>query len=113
LPSRRRNSAQPAAARDHATGHRVLSSARIHVNGARHVRAVASDRDIGVAWLECTPITTEFVVETADEVVYGLKEHVHGACIGNVDVVRLPASPKPVRLARCRGTREGDCPPVG
>jgi hypothetical protein len=62
--------------------------------------------------VQCRPIDYRFTAETAGEVVVGVFARISGACIGNVIVVPLPASTKPVRLATCEESCNGDCPPV-
>ena len=65
-----------------------------------------------VVRVQCSPIDYRFTAETAGEVVVGVYARISGACIGNVIVVPLPASTKPVRLATCQESCNGDCPPV-
>jgi hypothetical protein len=62
--------------------------------------------------VNCSPINFRFAADTTDEVVVGIHSGVSGACIGNVIVVPLPRSSKSVRLATCRDTCSGNCPPV-
>jgi hypothetical protein len=59
----------------------------------------------------CAPVYHRFTAETAGEVVVGIYTHATGACLGNVLVVPLPLSAKPVRLATCEQNC-GDCPPL-
>lgn len=65
-----------------------------------------------VVQLRCSPIEARFAVETAREVVVGIHQGISGACIDAPVVVPLPRSAKPVRLALCQQSCEGDCPPV-
>ncbi|MBK9035291.1 MAG: hypothetical protein IPL61_29235 [Myxococcales bacterium] len=62
--------------------------------------------------VRCAPIDHRFTAESAGEIVVGIYQRVSGACIDNAVVVPLPRSTKPVRLARCQESCEGDCPPV-
>lgn len=52
-----------------------------------------------VVSIMCAPTTFLFAAETDDEVVVGIKTGISGACLGDVLVVPLPRSTKPVRLA--------------
>jgi len=60
----------------------------------------------------CSPISERFTAERADEVVVGIYTSVSGACLGGVIAVPLARSTKPVRLAYCRESCNGYCPPV-
>jgi hypothetical protein len=60
----------------------------------------------------CSPIYERFAAERDDEVVVGIHTGISGACLGNVIAVPLPRSTKPVRLAFCRDSCSGYCPPV-
>jgi hypothetical protein len=62
--------------------------------------------------VDCTPTEVRFAAETSTEVVLGIYTRVSGACLDAPVVVALPRSSKPVRLARCQESCEGDCPPV-
>ena len=62
--------------------------------------------------VRCAPIEHRFTAETAGELVIGIYQRVSGACLDNIEVVPLPRTTKPVRLARCQESCEGDCPPV-
>lgn len=67
---------------------------------------------IAVATVWCTPLESRFVVETAGEVIVGVRLGLAGICIDTPIMVVLPRSPKPVRMASCQVTPEGDCPPI-
>lgn len=60
----------------------------------------------------CSPTTFRFAAETDAEMIVGVKTGISGACIGNVIVVPLPRSTKPVRVAHCWDQCHGECPPV-
>lgn len=62
--------------------------------------------------VRCSPIQATFVAETASQIVVGVHVGISGACIDVPVVVPLPRSTKPVRLALCQQSCEGDCPPV-
>lgn len=62
--------------------------------------------------LRCSPIEARFAAETASQVVVGIHQGISGACIDVPVVVPLPRSAKPVRLALCQQSCQGDCPPV-
>jgi hypothetical protein len=62
--------------------------------------------------VNCSPIDYRFTADRTDEVVVGVHQRVSGACLGNVIVVPLPRSTKSVRVATCRDTCGGECPPV-
>lgn len=64
-----------------------------------------------VVHVACTPIDFQFASETAGDVVVGVLTRVSGACLGNILVVPLPRTTKPVRLATCQESCE-TCPPV-
>ena len=65
-----------------------------------------------VVGVYCAPIDQQFVAETPSEIVVGVLTHPSGACIGNLLVVPLAPSSKPVRFARCAESCDGDCPPL-
>jgi hypothetical protein len=65
-----------------------------------------------VIQVQCSPTGFRFAADDVDEVVVGVKSGISGACLGNVLVVPLPRSTKPVRLARCQDSCVGECPPV-
>jgi hypothetical protein len=67
---------------------------------------------LAVVAIDCTPAGFRFAAETDAEVVVGVKTGISGACLGDVIVVPLPRSTKPVRLARCWDECHGECPPV-
>jgi len=72
---------------------------------------LSTDRGAVVS-IMCMPTDFRFAAETADEMVVGVKTGISGACLGDVILVPLPRSTKPVRLARCWDECHGECPPV-
>jgi hypothetical protein len=69
-------------------------------------------RRAAVVSIMCAPTTFRFAAETDGEVVVGIKTGISGACLGDLLVMPLPRSTKPVRLARCWDECHGECPPV-
>ena len=67
---------------------------------------------VAVVQVRCTPLDARFVAETSGELVVGIYQRISGACLDAPLVMPLPRSAKPVRLARCQQSCEGDCPPV-
>ena len=69
-------------------------------------------RRLAVLATGCAPTELRFAVETTDAVVLGVYRRISGACFDAPLVVALPASTRPVQLATCNESSEGDCPPV-
>ena len=67
---------------------------------------------LAIAHVQCAPLEFHFSAESPDEIVIGVMAEIRGACIGDLIVVPLPRSSKPVRVAECVAECVA-CPPSG